>query len=362
MERYIQQLIEDLDEAAKNPPSAYKIEIPPHMEETPDLAELALVPFKSIEEWTGIKQEVFPEIWQLEGGQWERLNDAIIKVLDSINVQLVDAPPDLPPEILYEVLTTNWDYEVQFLPLTGMDLELCTGDPDTCPFGQFCSCDEEFDEHEIPYHFLEFIPKIAENIDAGFICYLNPDTMEMENVPKAQMDDPEEFEMNTGEPLGLEGLNFPKWENCIVFKPLESYEYFSIMEEFIFSLDDDRFSEKLMHALNHKKPFGHFKNLIDNSRYREDWFSFKKIWLEKHVKELIFHEINDFSGFDFDSVNGFFNDGGTKIDPETVPLPGLCVICKLHQTEDWEENMLCVLNRNDQRNESDFECGMFEKI
>jgi hypothetical protein len=362
MDRYIEQLIEDLEEAAKNPPAPFHFETPPHMEERPDLAELALVPFKSIEEWTGIKQEVFPEIGQLAYGQWERLNDAIVKVLDSINVQLIGAPPDLPPEILYDVLTTNWDYEVQFLPLSGMDLELCAGDPETCPFGQFCGCNDEFDEHEIPHRFLEFIPKIAETIDAGFICYLNPDTMEMEDVLKAQMDAPEEFEMNTGEPLGLEGLNFHKWENCMVFKPLESYESFSIMEEFMFSLDDDLFSEKLMYALNHKKPFGHFKNLIDNSRYREDWFSFKKTWLENHVKEHIFNEINDCSAFDFDSVNGLFNDDGTKIDPETVPLPGLCVICKLHQTEDWEENILCLLNRNDQRNESDFECGMFEKI
>lgn len=36
-----------------------------------DLEEVALTPYKTIEEWTGIKQEVFPDITQLHGEQWD---------------------------------------------------------------------------------------------------------------------------------------------------------------------------------------------------------------------------------------------------------------------------------------------------
>ena len=61
MDKYIQQLIEDLENAAKNPPAPAYIEPPPHLEEEPAIAELALVPFKTIEELSGIKQEAFPE-------------------------------------------------------------------------------------------------------------------------------------------------------------------------------------------------------------------------------------------------------------------------------------------------------------
>jgi hypothetical protein len=362
MELYIQQLIEDLETAASNPPAPFNFETPPYMAGMPDLAELALVPFKSIEEWTGIKQEVFPDFDKLRGSQWERVNEAILKVLDSINIQLIDAPPDLPPEILYDALTTTWDYEVQFLPSSGMDLQLCTGDPETCPFGEYCNCGEEFDEHEIPHQFLEVIPQIADKIDAGFICYLNPDTLEMENVPNHLFNDPNIFDAFTEEPIQKEDWDFPDWEDYFLFKPLDSDESFTMMEEFTLNLDDDSFTEKLISALNQRKPFAKFKNAIDNSAYRNDWFSFKKQLLEKYVKELIFHEINDISDFDIESVNGLFNDDGTRIDPETVPLPGLCVICKSHQTEDWEENLLCLMNRNDQRDEPDFKCGMFEKI
>ena len=145
MNRYIEQLIEDLEQLAKNPPLPVYLEVPPHLDDKPDIAELALVPYKPISEWTGIGMEVFPDMISLQGDQWGRVNEAIFKVFDSLGLTLVDAPPDIPPEWLYEVLTTNWDHPVQYLPLSGMDLELCTGDPMTCPYGDYCDCDEEPD-------------------------------------------------------------------------------------------------------------------------------------------------------------------------------------------------------------------------
>ncbi len=59
---------------------------------------------------------------------------------------------------------------------------------------------------------------------------------------------------------------------------------------------------------------------------------------------------------------GFFNDDGTKINPELVPKPSLCLTCKQDDNIDPEENMLCILNRADQMNEGDeFKCGTYEK-
>lgn len=61
-------------------------------------------------------------------------------------------------------------------------------------------------------------------------------------------------------------------------------------------------------------------------------------------------------------VSGIFNDDGTRIDPATVPVPSLCVVCKQHQCDDPESNILCLLNRNAQRNEPNFQCGSFIQI
>ena len=53
-----------------------------------------------------------------------------------------------------------------------------------------------------------------------------------------------------------------------------------------------------------------------------------------------------------------YNDDGTKIDPNLVPKPGLCISC-IHD-DDPSEEMLCILNRNDQMNESEFKCDAYK--
>jgi hypothetical protein len=142
MQRYIQQLIEDLEQVANNPPPKSYVETPPHLAESPEIAELALVPFKPISEWTGIKSICFPEMIQLTAGQCNKVNEAIFKVFKALYISLIDLPDDIPPEILYDALTTNWDQYVQYLPLSGHDFELCSGDPDTCPYEAYCDCGE----------------------------------------------------------------------------------------------------------------------------------------------------------------------------------------------------------------------------
>lgn len=66
--------------------------------------------------------------------------------------------------------------------------------------------------------------------------------------------------------------------------------------------------------------------------------------------------------FDFEAINGFFDDDGNKIDPQDIPVPELCKLCKSYQVNNWEENLLCLMNRNDQRNNDNFICGAFDKL
>jgi len=257
------------------------------------MAELALVPFKPISEWTGIDPQVFPEMIDLEGGQWERVNEAIFKVFETLHIELIDAPEDIPPEMLYDVLTTNWDYPVQYLPSSGFDLELCTYDPKTCPYGDYCNCgeDSDFPIDDVPYENTlvqspeNLVKEIAEMIDCGMICFLNPDTREMVSVPVWIFDgtfsaDADPFEED------FDRVD-TQWERFIRIEPLESHESFRIMEEFSEAMPDRKIQQELFNALNRRKPFANFKELIDNSPYRQDWFDFKQEKLEEHVRMLL---------------------------------------------------------------------------
>jgi hypothetical protein len=56
----------------------------------------------------------------------------------------------------------------------------------------------------------------------------------------------------------------------------------------------------------------------------------------------------------------FFDDDGTEINPDLIPKPDLCLICK--KQDDSKEEIFCSLNRIDQRNDNEFKCFAFENI
>src|SRR6478609_7761537 len=60
------------------------------------------------------------------------------------------------------------------------------------------------------------------------------------------------------------------------FEPMESRESYQIMQDFIDQLDDGRLADRLVNAIQKKRPFAHFKEEIDYSGpYREKWFLFR---------------------------------------------------------------------------------------
>lgn len=149
---------------------------------------------------------------------------------------------------------------------------------------------------EIPEKFEKLLKPIAQSIDAGFMCYLNPETLNMEEIPKTLMDEPYAYEMISGINPEDEELKHEQRDECYVFEPLCSNESFEIMETFAKNIKDEKFSGQLFYALNHRKPFANFKWKIDNSPYRQDWFDFKQKWLEGYVRKVIWSEINKIEG------------------------------------------------------------------
>lgn len=63
--------------------------------------------------------------------------------------------------------------------------------------------------------------------------------------------------------------------------------------------------------------------------------------------------------FEEDEFSGIYDDDGTKIKMDLIKKPSLCVTCKKDDME-GEENILCLLNRNDQAEEKEFKCYSYE--
>lgn len=63
-----------------------------------------------------------------------------------------------------------------------------------------------------------------------------------------------------------------------------------------------------------------------------------------------------------EDISEFYDDHGNRIDATTVPVPELCRRCRNNLIVDWDENLLCLMNRYDQRNATEFECGVFQEL
>jgi hypothetical protein len=142
----------------------------------------------------------------------------------------------------------------------------------------------------IPERHRELVRRIAENIDCGLVCFVNPDTFEMEDVPGMMVNDPHEYRMLTGMSGKDLNLHHKKWEKCITVEPPESSESFGIMESFIDEVDDNNLTKRLINALSNRKPFANFKGLVESSNYRAQWFAFKQRKLEEYVWENLINE------------------------------------------------------------------------
>ena len=117
------------------------------------------------------------------------------------------------------------------------------------------------------------IKNIAQELDCGCDCYLNVKTNEVIAIP--------------GNIYTSDQEDFTRIENnrtdFIKFDVLESYESFKIMELFVHQLTDENLKAELREVLKDKKPFQNFKNKIDQSHFRQDWFDFKQREIEKKV-------------------------------------------------------------------------------
>lgn len=103
-------------------------------------------------------------------------------------------------------------------------------------------------------------------------------------------------------------------------------------------------------------------NFLPSPEEIEKWM--KEQGIDNDTRELdeIFGVSGSNDSFPKFITGGFFDDDGTPVDLNSIPVPNLCIICKSYHNEDQEENLLCLMNRNDQRDEPDFKCGAFENL
>lgn len=126
------------------------------------------------------------------------------------------------------------------------------------------------------------------------ICYINPDTLEVEWIPASMLEDPLAFDFDDDDPENDMELKSTKWERRITIEPMESHEAFKIMERFIDNVDDDKIQRQLINALNRRSPFANFKYIVEDSKYRQQWFDYRQQETEEYVYEILNMELEKY--------------------------------------------------------------------
>ena len=157
MQAYLNQLLADLQAAEHRqpPPIDYRL-LHPEYADVPD--ELAYVveweqaPEQSCEELFGIRAEAFPPVEKLTDEQAVQLAEAILKLWAAWNIY-TDIPEGVPVRICYQVLTDFWrDETLCYVSEGRISLDLCSYDPQECPWGEaYCTCRELEEELEDGY-------------------------------------------------------------------------------------------------------------------------------------------------------------------------------------------------------------------
>lgn len=137
----------------------------------------------------------------------------------------------------------------------------------------------------------EQIKEIAEQLDCGFRCFWHKVIGEILFVP--------DFNNELYAHSGLLEDELQKLENnfddYIEIEKPSSSDSFEIMTNFTAQLDEnDKLKNRLIKALNNRKPFREFKLIIDNSgAYRQQWFDFKNGQLKQLVRERFKQSTDD---------------------------------------------------------------------
>jgi hypothetical protein len=131
--KYVEQLIEELNNAKTRVP-----EVPKCLYEEPMpglwyIAEWENAPFKKLSEWFGIPKDVFPSPDSLSENEIERLVQAMIDLWAVFNFY-PDLPENLPAPWVYKILSENWDREIQYTSANQTGMDFCECDPERCVF------------------------------------------------------------------------------------------------------------------------------------------------------------------------------------------------------------------------------------
>ena len=153
MDRYIEQLIEELKKAEENPTPE------PDFGSTYEEFETTMLQIEEeenhpAEQILNVSYQELPPVERLNQKQVEKLLDAIISALSAKGTDVSVPGNDVPDELVYTELRKK--FQEGFRAMPGWVIDFCSGDCPSCAFVDYCeSCKGIWTKEELEKEKLE---------------------------------------------------------------------------------------------------------------------------------------------------------------------------------------------------------------
>lgn len=157
----------------------------------------------------------------------------------------------------------------------------------TCLENQILGTENRKKKNAISPEYRETIMQIATALENDFVCYLNPDTLEIEQLPRSTVFNMDDYEEQNDDMIDEFDMNYMKWDNYIKFEPPGPNELLIMMEKYVSQLKDSRIGSKLVTALDKINPVSSFIKVINASSQKEDWEEFRQQETINYVNDTL---------------------------------------------------------------------------
>jgi len=158
---------------------------------------------------------------------------------------------------------------------------------------------------EIPFEYTSIVEQITEAVYNGYVCYLNPETLEIEQAADEGtlgMSDSEYAEQNE-DMIDEFGLNYTQWDSYIRFEPFSRDDMMNRVDDFINNMDDQKLKSQLDDFLDEEELFNQFPDILERTGHTIDWNVFLRNEIESYVKSQVSETIKRHT----DSNNEIYN-------------------------------------------------------
>ncbi|MCC6463458.1 MAG: hypothetical protein IT260_23510 [Saprospiraceae bacterium] len=125
---------------------------------------------------------------------------------------------------------------------------------------------------------------IIDLLDDGEIVYLHRETKEVLSYPDPQRWNEQEY-IDVIEEVKARAAAEP--DQFVVIDPPEPRDSFHIMEDFVFTVEDEHLRTRLLEALESKKPFRYFRATVEDSPQCDAWLDFKDARMKEWLLEQL---------------------------------------------------------------------------